>query len=81
MKTLTGQAEIGPDGKLRIEVPCDMPPGRAEAVIVVSEVAAPGNPPYDTLEGALVGLASPDYDVDGALREMNDAWKSKLGKG
>jgi hypothetical protein len=80
MKTLSAQAEIGPDGKLRIEAVCDLPPGRAEAVVILSDVRPPASPPYDTLEGALAGLASADFDVDKGLRDMNDAWKSKLEK-
>ena len=35
MKTLTVESEIQNDGKLRIEVPCDLPPGRVEVVLTV----------------------------------------------
>lgn len=80
MKTLSTQAEIGPDGKLRIETSCDLPPGRTEAVVILSDVSPPSSPPYDTLEGALAGLVNADFDVEEGLREMNDAWKSKLEK-
>jgi hypothetical protein len=80
MKTLSTQAEISPDGKLRIEATCDLPPGRAEAVVILSDVRPQASPPFDTLEGALAGLASADFEVEKGLREMNEAWKSKLEK-
>lgn len=70
MKALSAQAEIGPDGKLRIEAFCDLPPGRVEAVVILSDVRPPASPPRDTPEGALAGLASADFDVGQGLREM-----------
>lgn len=35
MQTIQMQATVGPDGKLRLEVPCQLPPGPAEVVVVV----------------------------------------------
>jgi len=79
MKTLNFQAEIGTDGKLRVEVPVDFPPGLVDAVLVVQPVAAPA-PPYDTLRGILAGKV-PDLDFDqiqAATREMDEEWKRGL---
>jgi hypothetical protein len=77
MKTLTAQAEIGPDGKLRIEVPCDLPPGRTQAVVVLGDSPSVQQPPFDTLSGILEGIADPNFDVDAALRGMNTHWQRK----
>jgi hypothetical protein len=77
MKTLKAQAEIGPDGKLRIEVLCDLPPGRTQAVVVLGDTSSPQRPPFDTLSGILEGIGDPSFDVDAALREMNTHWQRK----
>jgi hypothetical protein len=79
MKTLTTEAVIGPDGKLRIEVPCDLPPGRTQAVVILEETPPAQQPPFDTLSGVLAGIADPDFDLDAAQREMNALWKRKVG--
>jgi hypothetical protein len=79
MKTLTAQAVIGPDGTLRIEVPCDLPPGRTQAVVILEETPSAQQPPFDTLGGVLDGIADPDFDLDAALCEMNELWKRKFG--
>ena len=43
MKTLTLQSEVSRDGKLKIEVPCGLPPGPVEVVLTVrSQVEAAG---------------------------------------
>ena len=36
MKTITVQAEISDDQTLRIEVPCNLPPGRVEVELTIS---------------------------------------------
>ncbi len=36
MKTLTIETEISPDGHLRLDVPTELPPGKAEVVIVAA---------------------------------------------
>ena len=35
MKTMLGQAEVTEERMLRIELPCDLPPGPVEVVVVV----------------------------------------------
>ena len=79
MKTFTAQAVIGPDGKLRIEVLCDLPPGRTQAVVILEETPPAQQPPFDTLSGILDGIADPDFDLDAARREMNALWKRRVG--
>ena len=77
MKTLNAQAEIGADGKLRIEVPCDLPPGQTQAVVVLGDSLSVQQPPFDPLSGILDGIADPNFDVDAALRELNAHWQRK----
>jgi hypothetical protein len=77
METVTAQAEIGLDGKLRIEVSCDLPPGRTQAVVVLGDTPSGQQPPFDTLSGILDGIGDPNFDVDAALREMNAHWQRK----
>jgi hypothetical protein len=78
MKTLTTQTEIGPDGKLRIEIDAHLPPGPAEVVLHVQPKAAASGPPYDTLAGAYAGLLPADIDIDADLAEMNREWLATL---
>jgi len=78
MKTMTVRTEIGADGALHLDVPCDLPPGPAEVVLVVQPVSGTPGPPYDTLRGALAGVMPDDVDVEADLVEMNREWKKKL---
>ena len=80
MKTLEFHSEVGPDGKSRVEVPIDLPPGPVDGVLVVQPSQVKPQPPYDMLEGAFAGLL-PDIDIDPILDEMNNEWKKKLEVG
>lgn len=79
MRTMNLQVEVGADGKLRMEMPTDLPPGRFDATLIVQEPNENVGPPYDTLEGILAGKLSAEIDIDAALHEMNEGWKRKLG--
>jgi hypothetical protein len=84
MTTMTLQAEIGPDGKLRLELPCNLPPGPAEVVVVVQPTAnppvpaGPATPPFRARSGLFVGKAQSGGAIDAALAEMNALWQTKL---
>lgn len=78
MKTLEFRSEIGPDGKLRVEMPVNLPPGPVEGIVVFQSVASSGGPPYDLMENAFAGQLSADVDIDAALDEMNQQWKDSL---
>lgn len=43
MKTVTLRGLIGEDGVMKLEVPCDLPAGPAEVVVVVQPEAVAGN--------------------------------------
>jgi len=78
MKTLAFQGDVDTDGKLRLEIASGLPPGRVEGVIMVGPTSKTAAPPYDTLEGAMVGVLPADADIDADLAEMNRAWQQKL---
>ena len=56
MKTLTMQTKIGADRCLHLHIPCDLPPGDAEVVVVV-QPAVTGRPvpPYPSDHGVWAG--------------------------
>ncbi len=78
MKTMTLKTEIGRDGKLHLDLLCDLPPGPAEVGVVVQPVSPVAGPPYDTLEGVFAGLMPADVDLDAERRGMNRAWQKTL---
>ena len=78
MKTLEFHSEIGADGKLRVEVPVNLPPGPVEGVVVVQSANPVQRPPYVLLENAFAGRLSAGIDIDAALDEMNEQWKDTL---
>ena len=83
MTTLTVRAEIGGDGKLRLEVPCQLPPGPVEVVLVVQPAVPPPDirrdlRPHPARTGIFKDRRVEDIDIDRALGEMNAAWKSRL---
>ena len=54
MKTMLGEAEITEERMLRIELPCDLPPGPVEVVVVVGphlESGAAASRHWDELYG------------------------------
>jgi hypothetical protein len=84
MKTLTVQSEVSGDGKLRLEIACDLPPGPVEVVVVVQPAPAPSRPaPESTPErsarsGIFVDKSPGSLDLDALDRELNARWKAKL---
>ncbi len=83
MKTLTLQTKIGTDGKLHLIIPCNLPPGPVEVVVVVqpaaeAETVPTPEPPRKAQSGLFVGKARPDTDIDATLKEVNTMWKTKL---
>lgn len=84
MTTMKIRGTIEPGGRLRLDVPTDLPAGAAEVLVVVQPEATEaddpkGGPPYPTRSGLLLGNpALAALDIDEALREMNDQWKASL---
>jgi hypothetical protein len=77
MQTLTVQGEVDSDGTLRLEVPCALPPGPVEVVVVLNGTKPNGPLSHDTLSGLFAGQL-PDLDIDAALRGMNKEWERSL---
>jgi len=82
MTTVKVNAEIGEDGNLRLDVPVGLPAGRAEVVLVVQQGGLNGRGDSaaeagSSRSGLFVGKCGV-VDVDAALGEANEAWKSKL---
>ena len=81
MNTIITYAQINKAGLLRLEVPCDLPPGQVEVALVVqpihTEPTVEISPPYRSLHGIWAGKL-PDIDVDAELQEMNQIWRKSL---
>ena len=81
MKTLATLAQIAQDGQLRLEVPCDLPPGPVEIVLVIqpmdTQPTVKSGPPYRSIYGLWAGML-PDIDVYSDLQEMNEKWENSL---
>ena len=76
MKTLIIEANVQDDGRLRLDVPVNLPPGKVEIVLVIQPIAAPG-PPYPSLEGRWRDLFPPNFDLDKALQEIRHTWEAE----
>ena len=78
MKALTVQAKIVADGWLHLHIPCDLPPGDAEVIVVVQpSTAACSDPPYASDHGVWAGKL-PDIDLDADLTTMSRQWEKSL---
>jgi hypothetical protein len=73
MKTVTLQSEIGNDGKLRLEVPVNLPPGPVSVVIHVEPQAGTASAsPHDTLTGIWSAFVPAGFDAEAALLEIDE---------
>jgi hypothetical protein len=70
MKTMTAQTVIAPDGKLRLELATDLPPGPADVVVIVEP--KPSDPPgsFPSLKGKLAGKMPANLDVVEETRQI-----------
>lgn len=82
MTTVKVHAEIDRDGKLSLELPVGLAPGWAEVLVVIQPEGGNGHGDASTARvarsGLFTGKSAQSLDVDAALKEMNEAWKSKL---
>jgi hypothetical protein len=75
METLRTKTVIGPDGKVRIEVPSNLPPGPADVVLVINPAAE--TPPTAHWRD-LRGLGSEIWEGEDAQDYVNrlcDEWE------
>ena len=47
MQVVKTKGEVGPDGRLRLDVPVELPAGTVELVLVVGSTAKPNGQKYD----------------------------------
>lgn len=74
MQTLTLQTIISEDRKLHVEVPCSLPPGPAEVVIVAESSSAK---PLHSLRGIWKGKTDEGFDIRSALKEIRHEWEKE----
>jgi hypothetical protein len=92
MTSLTIRSNVDSDGMLRLEVPCGLPAGPVEVVVVVQPTTAfaESEPrsdrseierdrrPHAARSGLFLNRGLSDVDVDAVTAEMDAAWKAKL---
>jgi hypothetical protein len=62
MKAMVVESEVQADGRLRLDVPTNLPPGKVEIVLVIQPLESPA-PPYPTLEGRWHKSSSYDFNT------------------
>jgi hypothetical protein len=72
MQTLKLDTVIGPDGHLRLDVATQLPPGKAEVVIVASPAVNGHGPRYDFSD--LAGRLQWQGDAVAEQRRLRDEW-------
>lgn len=72
MKTLTVETEIGADGHLHLDVATELPPGRAEVVIVAVSTGNAGGKRYEFSD--LAGRLKWHGDAVAEQRRLRNEW-------
>ena len=70
MITMTVQTEITADGRLRIELPVDLPPGAADVVVVVQSNTPVRPVAGRSLSGLFARKDGPDDDALAYIRHL-----------
>lgn len=81
MKTVILKAEVQEDGHLRLDIPCDMPPGVVDVCLTIQaqhRKKVGSGPVFSTFEGCMAGLVPEELDVEAILDEMNQQWQRSL---
>ena len=71
MQVVKTKGEVGSDGRLRLDVPVDLPAGTVELVVIVSSTP-PNGSPYDFT--GVVGKLQWQGDALQAQRKLRDEW-------
>ena len=72
MQVLKTNAQIGTDGRLRLDVPVELPAGAVELVLVVGNAAHSNGSPYDF--SSVVGKLQWRGDAIQEQRKLRDEW-------
>jgi hypothetical protein len=78
MRTVAFNGRVDSDGRLRFDLPVDLPPGPLEGVVVIQNAPRNGGAPHKPLAGILQGVVNPDVDIEADLKEIKTAWKKRL---
>ncbi len=76
METINLNTMIGLDGKVRIEVPCTLPPGPAEVVVVIRPGATTGAVRWSDFYGLGRGLWVGE-DAQSHVNRLRDEWENE----
>jgi hypothetical protein len=72
MQVVKTKGQVGSDGRLRLDVPVELPAGTVELVLVVSESAQPNGSKYDF--AGVVGRLEWQGDAVEEQRKLRDEW-------
>ena len=72
MQVLRTKGEVGSDGRLRLDIPVELPAGTVELVLVVNEQAQPDGRKYDF--AGVVGRLEWQGDAVDEQRRLRDEW-------
>ena len=72
MQVVKTQGEVGPDGRLRLDVPVELPAGAVELVLVVGGTPQPNGRKYNFAD--VVGKLQWQGDALEEQRKLRDEW-------
>ena len=72
MQVVKAKGEVGPDGRLRLDVPVELPAGAVELVLVLGSAPKPNGAKYNFAE--LVGALEWQGDALEEQRKLRDEW-------
>jgi hypothetical protein len=72
MQVVKSKGEVGSDGRLRVDVPVDLPSGNVEFVLVLSGSPESNGPKYDFT--GVVGKLEWQGDALEEQRRLRDEW-------
>jgi hypothetical protein len=72
MQVVKAKGEVGPDGRLRLDVPVELPAGAVELVLVVDRTPQPNGSKYDFAD--IVGKLQWQGDGLAEQRKLRDEW-------
>ena len=72
MQVVKTKGEVGPDGRLRLDVPVELPAGAVELVLVVGSTPQPNGSKYNFAD--VVGKLQWQGDAVEEQRKLRDEW-------
>ena len=72
MQVVKTKGQVGDDGRLRLDVPVELPAGTVELILVMSEPPRPNGSKYDF--AGVVGTLEWQGDAVEEQRKLRDEW-------